>query len=109
MINLLWKKYSYVMILFIVSMIFGITMLFMTEDKDESFMIIVVNEGDTLWSLAEQYAEQHHMTKTQFIQWVQQKNELKTSSVIHAGNTLVIPVKATIDSSHHQFAYDSTQ
>ena len=88
----LWSKYSYAMILvglsiagaFILSIVFPASM--------DEYVKITVSEGDTLWNISEEYAEYHHLSKREFVIWVEQYNEI-TASRIFIGDELIIPVK----------------
>lgn len=52
---------------------------------------IVVEEGDSLLSLATQYAEENQMTIEEFIEWVQRENQLFSDQIV-VGDNLIIPV-----------------
>ncbi|WP_433750012.1 cell division suppressor protein YneA [Falsibacillus pallidus] len=93
MIKLLWKKYSYTIILCGLTMFFGMTCLVLfSGNEDTNRKEIVINDGDSLWTIAEDYADGQDMSVPQFISWVQKENGLK-SYVINAGDTIVIPAK----------------
>jgi hypothetical protein len=88
----IWEKYSYAILLFILScsLAFILSLRFNT-DVDEKFMTITVSEGDSLWNISIEYAEQHSFTNTEFISWVKQHNGMEGDN-IYPGDEIVIPV-----------------
>ncbi|MFC5558761.1 LysM peptidoglycan-binding domain-containing protein [Ureibacillus thermophilus] len=84
--GLLQRKH-YIKILFIVSLLI-IAYIFIT-DEDFSYEQITIQEGDTLWTLADRY--KGDMTKEQWIRLVTAENNLNGNHII-AGDTLIIPI-----------------
>jgi cell division protein YceG involved in septum cleavage len=107
MTQLTWEKNSYTILLIIVAIIAGFILLFMQKaDQENVFSTVTVQEGDSLWTLADQYADEHHMSKVDFIKWVENENHLKSAS-IKSGDPIIIPVKKKIvnnDQQLQQFA-----
>ncbi|PJY98521.1 MULTISPECIES: cell division suppressor protein YneA [Bacillus] len=66
----------------------------------DQYVKIEVQQGDTLWSIADQVTDKKKMNKQDFIEWVADKNYLQTTD-IQAGDELVIPLK-----KKHQDAYE---
>ncbi|OCB99148.1 Cell division suppressor protein YneA [Bacillus amyloliquefaciens] len=56
------------------------------------YVKIKVQDGDTLWSLADHVAEKKNINKEEFIEWVTQNNHLQTAD-IKPGDELILPVK----------------
>ncbi|AMQ74241.1 cell division suppressor protein YneA [Bacillus velezensis] len=56
------------------------------------YVKIKVQDGDTLWSLADHVAEKKHINKEDFIEWVTENNHLQTAD-IKPGDELFLPVK----------------
>ncbi|MGV3270247.1 cell division suppressor protein YneA [Bacillus sp. CIS52] len=56
------------------------------------YVKIKVQDGDTLWSLADQVAEMKNINKEDFIEWVTENNHLQTAD-IKPGDELILPVK----------------
>lgn len=101
--NLL-KNYSFVLLFMAVSLIAGMFLIFsLSEDGDYSQ--IVVREGDTLWTIADQYKDSNGMNKEEFIVWVQKKNHLYTA-LIKPGDELIIPIDLSAHQSGRQMAYN---
>ncbi len=93
----LWTKYSYIIILLMLIFSF-FTFKALEMDPKPQYGKIKIEQNDSLWTLAEQYAPTLSMSSTEFIQWVQDKNEL-TSLSISEGDILTIPIH--IDHLHN--------
>lgn len=63
------------------------------QNREKFYTSIVVKEGDTLWSLADEYMTRDYEDRDAFMDEVRQMNDL-TGSVIHSGSTLLIPYYA---------------
>ncbi|UII57511.1 LysM peptidoglycan-binding domain-containing protein [Cytobacillus spongiae] len=88
----LWNEYSYAIILVILS--FTTAIVFMTHigsDPTDNYIKITVQEGQTLWEMAETYGNKHKMTANEFIRWVESHNGI-SGDQIFPGEQLVIPV-----------------
>lgn len=86
------SQYSYA--IFLVCLSFVLTFVFAEKSQttiNEDFLSITVQEGDSLWHLAETYADNHKMSSKQFINWVKKTN--KIDEEIFVGDSIVIPVK----------------
>lgn len=88
----LWKKYNYVMILAGVALVFGFFMIGSLRDPSPHYIKISVTEGETLWNIAGQYAEQGKMSREAFISWVERHNGIN-GNMIKAGEKIVIPIE----------------
>ncbi|MGE8203972.1 cell division suppressor protein YneA [Heyndrickxia sp. NPDC080065] len=89
---ILWKKYSYVIMLIVLSLFIGLYTLLSTKDESNSYQEIIITEGQSLWKLAQIYSEEHSMNSQEFIDWVSEKNHLR-NDIIKPGEKIVIPVK----------------
>ncbi|MBT2575176.1 cell division suppressor protein YneA [Bacillus sp. ISL-51] len=56
------------------------------------YVKIKVQDGDTLWSLADHVAEKKKINKEDFIEWVTENNHLQTAD-IKPGDELILPLK----------------
>lgn len=84
------KNYSFILVLF--AMMAGAAMYFtFSLENEPAYQEISVKKGDSLWTLAEEYQDSHDMNTTQFIEWVQKKNNLITTKIV-PGEQIVIPV-----------------
>ncbi|MBP2240231.1 LysM repeat protein [Cytobacillus eiseniae] len=91
----LWNQYSYAIILIILSLLTSFILFFQNNGAGkENLMKITVNNGDSLWQIAEEYADEHSISPKQFVQWVQKTNEI-TGDRIYPGDELIIPIKIT--------------
>ncbi len=61
------------------------------RSSKKEYVAITVAPGDTLWGLAKQYEQEHHMPPDEFIRWVVDVNHLP-SPRLAAGEQIVIPV-----------------
>jgi LysM repeat protein len=86
------KKYSYIILLGIMAMVFMTVAMIKTVNENEEYVKVVVSEGDTLWGIAQEYGEPHKNYSKEFINWVVSENNL-IDQEIKIGQELVIPVK----------------
>lgn len=90
MMSHIWKKYSFV-ILFIATSFFMCMYIINTDSNNLNKQIIVnVEEGDTLWSIAKPYAESFGVDTSSVVQWIERENQLN-GLPIKDGDQLVIP------------------
>lgn len=90
--KLIYKKYFNTILLagmvFILSVFFSLSL---DNDSTNEYQSVLINEGDTLWSIANQY-EDDSLTKVEFINWIEEYNEVRADR-LQPGQTIVIPVK----------------
>lgn len=84
----LWKKYSYAILFFIITLLMGFYILF-NGDDNHTEIVFTVQNGDTLWSISQKNAERFGMTASDFMKLLEKENQLKTTS-IKSGDKLVI-------------------
>lgn len=88
----LWDSYSYAIILFALGLLAAIILIIrFGVANNEEFMRITVNEGDSLWRLAEDYSAEHSLTSDEFVKWVETNNAISAGRIF-PGDELVIPV-----------------
>ena len=63
------------------------------DNMVKGYTYITVAQSDTLWSIAQEYSDEHYNSLYQYIREVKELNGL-TSDSIHAGARLIIPVYA---------------
>ncbi|WP_100331011.1 cell division suppressor protein YneA [Bacillus xiapuensis] len=97
----LLKEYSFVLLFTAVAFIAGVVLILSLSAEKGPFQEIVVQEGDSLWSIADQYEQTNGMNKEEFIMWVQKENQL-LSARIQPGDVLVIPVNSAHSSGDQQ-------
>ncbi|MBT2680129.1 cell division suppressor protein YneA [Bacillus sp. ISL-35] len=88
----LWENYSYALILLAVSLIFSLVAKAQLNN-DDAYITVTIEEGQSLWEVAETYASEHHLSKNEFVSWVEKENAIVGEKVF-PGDELVIPVKA---------------
>jgi len=104
MIQTLLKNYSFVLLFIAVTIIAGVTLIFTLSTDHDKYQEIVVQEGDSLWSIADQYQSVNGMSEEDFIIWVQKENQL-LSAMIQPGDVLVIPVDSSKSYPVKQIAF----
>jgi cell division protein YceG involved in septum cleavage len=90
MLNFIWKRFSYVIILLILGVAsFSIFLIHVSSQPE--YEQITVKQGDTLWTIAERYEGSHSMTSEEFIDWIGKENNLSTFKITE-GESLTLPV-----------------
>lgn len=88
----LWENNSYAIILLAVSLIFTVVLKAQLNDED-TYITVKVEDGQSLWEIAETFAEEHNLSENEFISWVEKENGI-VGERIFPGDELMIPVKA---------------
>ena len=83
------KQNQYVTLLLGITIVF-VAYLYITDEKIEQYEHITIEQGDTLWSLAEQYRSK--MSTKDWVTFVQKENDL-FNQVLNTGQTITIPVE----------------
>ncbi|WP_243386962.1 cell division suppressor protein YneA [Bacillus kexueae] len=96
--------FSYIVSLFFV-MTLGVFALIYTGEKEDlsNFEEVVINSGESIWTIAEKYEQKFGMDKIEFVQWVEEKNNLQTL-VVKPGDKVVIPVEKNMRYNDHLLA-----
>lgn len=99
----LWQQYSFVMILLTISFA---TALILTGKlyKSEEYLRVTVEEGESLWKIAEKYSDGHSMSMAEFVSWVEKENG-KAGKTIFPGEQLVVPVLEKNDATKELTAF----
>jgi len=85
-------KYSYAITLIILSCSLALFLSFRDHStNDNQYLKITVSDGDSLWKISNKYAEQHSLSPSEFVGWVQKHNK-NISDEIYPGEKIVIPV-----------------
>ncbi|KIY23008.1 MULTISPECIES: cell division suppressor protein YneA [Mesobacillus] len=88
----IWDGYSYTFILIAVSLIFSLVAK-AHFNNSEQYITVTIEEGQSLWEIAETYAAEHHLSENEFVSWVEKENGI-IGERIFPGDELVIPVTA---------------
>lgn len=92
MMKKIWAKFSYSIILLLVSFATCLMMIWCTSDQDtDKYITVSVENGDSLWEFSEQYAGMYNMSKEQFVKWVEKNNKI-SAHLLQSGDEIVIPV-----------------
>jgi LysM repeat protein len=83
---------SYTFLLILVSCLSALFIYLTSNSNEEDYLKVTVTEGDTIWEIADQYANDSLLTKKQFINWVLTQNEINEKQ-IYPGDQLILPVK----------------
>ncbi|MGG3798488.1 cell division suppressor protein YneA [Metabacillus fastidiosus] len=91
------ESFAYILSFFfvIIAIVFALSYTGIKESKDH-YYIVTIEEGDSLWSIADKFQEQANLSTWEFITWVQEKNNLYTE-VIKPGDEVMIPVKKDLN------------
>ncbi|MGP9043156.1 cell division suppressor protein YneA [Cytobacillus kochii] len=93
------KKYlvsnCYVVLLFLVLIIISFT-LKLTSDKEDKYMLVTIQEGDTLWSISESYKTEHSLSNEKFVNKVSKINNVNPHN-LQVGQQISIPVIKSTD------------
>ncbi|MFC0271438.1 LysM peptidoglycan-binding domain-containing protein [Metabacillus herbersteinensis] len=86
------ESLSYILSFFVVIIVFAFAITYTgKEDTLENFHQVEIEEGESLWSIAEKYEEHASIPKQEFVKWIQDKNNLATS-VIKPGEVVFVPI-----------------
>lgn len=88
----LWNQYSYAIILIILT--FSATIILSNQSAsldDNNFMMITVHEGESLWKISKKYENEHKLSSSDFVKWVEKTNKIDGGK-IYPGDSIVIPV-----------------
>ncbi|MBS8263638.1 LysM peptidoglycan-binding domain-containing protein [Mesobacillus boroniphilus] len=88
----LWENYSYAMILLAVSLIFSFVAKAHLNNED-AYITVTIEEGQSLWEIAETFASEHNLSENEFVSWVEKENGI-IGEMVFPGDELVIPVIA---------------
>lgn len=86
----IWNQYSYAIILILLSFTIASVLSF-NSHKESKYIKVTVSEGDTLWKISQQYADQHSLSNNQFVSWVKSHNDIDEDQIF-PGEKIVIPV-----------------
>ncbi len=87
------ESISYILAFFVVllAITVGISYTYKKESL-ENYHQVEVREGDSLWTIADQFHEKENIPKQEFVKWVQDKNDIH-SSTIKPGDIVFVPVQ----------------
>lgn len=90
--KIIYEKYfNSINLAFVVLILSVFFSLSLEKDSTNEYKTVLINEGDTLWSIANEYGE-HSLTKLEFIDWIEEHNQVQAER-LQPGQTIVIPIK----------------
>lgn len=99
----IWSTHSYTILLLAVSCLAALVLSLKTDIKEDNYLKITVESGDTLWEIANVYAPDSNLSKKQFIEWVNKQNAIE-DNLLHPGDELIIPIKNITINSNTELA-----
>jgi cell division protein YceG involved in septum cleavage len=99
----LLKSYIFYLIFIVLTVlsIWIMTLSIKPIGKDE-YIEVTVSQGDTIWAIADKYSHHHSLTKDEFIQWVEEVNQIDVHEIF-PGDKIIIPIKR--EDKHHLNIY----
>lgn len=89
----LWANNSYAIILIAAGLIFSLTVKVHSMISDDQYITVTIEEGQSLWEIAQTFKDEHNLSEKQFVSWVEKENGIN-GEVIHPGDEIMIPVAA---------------
>ncbi|HAQ06199.1 MAG TPA: cell division suppressor protein YneA [Bacillus bacterium] len=86
-----WENYSFAILLLAVSLIFSGVAKIHLDNSDEEYITVTIEEGQSLWQIAENFAHKHNLSENEFVSWVEKENGI-LGERIYPGDELIIPV-----------------
>lgn len=85
---------SFIIVFIIISLLIMFTLFEEFKPVNTTnYKQVTIEQGDTLWSLADTYGKEIHKNHEQFINWVERVNQI-TPENIKPGQKIVIPIKS---------------
>ena len=66
----------------------------MKSENTNDYMVVTIEEGDTIWKLREDLSDYHNLSFTDFVKWIEKNNQVNVE-YIKPGHELIIPIKDT--------------
>jgi LysM repeat protein len=84
------NAYTFLLIIFL---FIGTIILINSNEDPAEYITIQINEGDTLWNIAQEYEEYTSYSTSNFIKWVKLNNNSIHTASLTIGKKIIIPVK----------------
>ena len=65
-------------------------------ENENKYIVITITNGDTLWGINESFKNQHNLSFSEFVSWVESKNNVQHDR-LNPGDKLYVPIKMTDD------------
>ena len=89
----LWVNNSYAIILIAAGLIFSLAVEVHSMISDDKYITVTIEEGQSLWEIAQTFKDEHNLSERQFVSWVEKENGIE-GEVIYPGDEILIPVVA---------------
>lgn len=98
------ESLAYILAFFVVLLAITVGITYTnTTDSLENYHQVEIKEGDSLWTIADQFQESKNISKQEFVKWVQEKNNLY-STTIKPGDIVFVPIQKEEIHQFHQIA-----
>ncbi|MDP4170207.1 MAG: LysM peptidoglycan-binding domain-containing protein [Bacillota bacterium] len=88
----IWSNYSYAIILIVISCISALCLSFKSDmQSDKKYIKVTVEQGDTLWEIANNYTSGSSLSGDQFVSWVKLHNQINGDQIF-PGQKIVVPI-----------------
>jgi len=87
----LWNRYSYAIILMLLSLSTALILHIQHTGTENKYLKVTVSQGDSLWALSEQYADQQSLSNKEFVNWVKKHNPNAGDKLL-PGEKIIIPI-----------------
>ncbi len=95
----LWNKYSYAITLIILSCSLSIILSFQHHSNaQDDYLKVTITEGDSLWEISDQFADQHSLSNKEFVTWIKKHNKIEEDQIF-PGEEIIIPVSKDVSST----------
>ncbi|PLR77142.1 cell division suppressor protein YneA [Bacillus sp. V3-13] len=88
----LWSNYYFAILLILLS--FATALLINGDGEGENYMKIKVVEGDTLWTISNEFSNEHSLSPQEFVSLVETLNGINGDEIF-PGDEIMIPVSET--------------
>ena len=86
----LCKKHAFTIFFIVVTFCMGLYIIYSTPNENEPQIIVTVKEGDSIWSIAEEYAEIYNISTIELVKLIEKENNHYVGT-IKSGEQLVLP------------------
>ncbi|MEH7504829.1 LysM peptidoglycan-binding domain-containing protein [Neobacillus drentensis] len=95
----LWNNYSYAITLIILSCSLSIILSFQHHSNAQDvYLKVTITEGDSLWEISDQFADQHSLSNKEFVAWIKKHNKIEEDQIF-PGEEIIIPVSKEVSST----------
>ncbi|HWO98854.1 MAG TPA: hypothetical protein VNM45_21575 [Bacillus sp. (in: firmicutes)] len=90
--NKLLQPFTYYAIFFMILAVFTYAVTSFAKGPDlENYATITISAGDTIWELAHEYKGQHELSAVEFVEWVENVNNIQHKPIV-PGEIIYVPI-----------------